>query len=178
MSTDEKYNKCYIYDRELQVTVPLKKKRSSNSSLRRDSRIVDTLVFKLIVAMNGTVKPFAERYGRRFKITVTEWRVLATIASEPDRSGEDIARTLCMERMTVSRAVRRLENGGNVARRSDPTNKKRNLWRLTAAGWKIFDEIVPDAQQRQRRLLAEFSKTEKERLAQLLDKVIQQLDDA
>lgn len=156
--------------------MPTKKKRSSKKSPRRDGRIVDTLVFKLIVAMNGTVKPFAERYGRRFNITVTEWRVLATIAAAPDSSGEDLARTLRMERMTVSRAVRRLEKGGNVVRSSDPNNKKRNLWQLTTAGWSIFDEIVPDAQRRQRRMLAEFTKTEKANLEQLLDKVIQQLD--
>lgn len=117
----------------------------SRPSARCDERIVKTLTFQLLVAVNRIIKPFAERYGRRFDLGLPEWRCMMALAAWPDSSGEDVARRMGMEKMTVSRALRRLQRFGRAHAQADPRNRKRNQWRLTDDGWEIVDIILPDA---------------------------------
>jgi DNA-binding MarR family transcriptional regulator len=113
--------------------------------MRRDPRIADTLTFRVLVAANRIAQPFAERVGARFDLTLPEWRCMMALAAEPGRSGEDVARMMSMDKMSVSRSLRRLAKSGRAEAQPDPANAKRNQWQLTAAGWEVFDAIVPSA---------------------------------
>jgi DNA-binding MarR family transcriptional regulator len=142
---------------------------------RIETAISDTLVFRLIVAMNLIVKPFIEVYARRFGISLSEWRCLLWLAADPGASGEDVARATGMDRMTVSRTLRRLKRDGRASRIPDSTNRKRFEWRLTAAGWALYDEISPSAMERDRRITRTIPEAERVVLTDALDRIIADL---
>ena len=135
---------------------------------RREERIVDTLTFRLLVAANRLAGPFAARHGRELGIGLGEWRCVMALAAAPGGSGEDVARALGMERMTVSRTLRRLEAGGHATRRGAPDNRRRNEWRLTEAGWAVFDRVMPDALARDAALFGGLDAAEREAVTTVL----------
>jgi DNA-binding MarR family transcriptional regulator len=114
-------------------------------SERRDGRLAGTVSFRLLTAVNRMTRPFHRQFGRRFGVTLTEWRCLMALAIAPDVSGQDVAAVMGMDRMTVSRTLRRLEAAGRAVRRSDPSRPRRGEWRLTPSGWEVVDAIMPEA---------------------------------
>ena len=135
---------------------------------RRDDRIARTLSFGLLVAANRVARPFAEAHGRRFGLSLPEWRCMMALAAAPDSSGEDVARALGMEPMTVSRALRGLAEHGRAAARPDPTHGRRRRWRLTDDGWAVVDVVAPDALARDAALRDGLGSEEAARLMALL----------
>lgn len=139
---------------------------------RSDPRIVGTLTFRILTAANFIAKPFQEEYSKRFKLGLAEWRCMMACATTPDSSGEDIARLMGMDRMTVSRSLRSLERAGRALRRADPANRKRYQWRLTDEGWAVFDAIIPHALSRAENLFAGISDSERAAINRVLDRMM------
>lgn len=135
---------------------------------RRDARIVDTVSFRLIVAVNRMTRPFHALYGARFGLGLTEWRCMMALAATPDASGEGVAETMGLDRMTVSRTLRRLERGGRCSRAPDPAHRRRNRWRLTDAGWAVIDAVMPEALARDAALFGDATEAERAALDRLL----------
>ncbi|GKX34117.1 MarR family winged helix-turn-helix transcriptional regulator [Hoeflea sp. WL0058] len=143
------------------------------SEPRRDIRLRDTVAYRLILTMNRMVKPFMEEHSRRLKLTLSEWRVINALAASPMSSGEEIARSLNMEKMTVSRSLRSLEKAKRVSHRKDPENLKRNQWQLTDQGWDLFDTLAPTALEHQDNFLSRLTARERETLSRLLGKLVE-----
>ena len=139
---------------------------------RRDDRIAETVSFRLLRAVNRMTRPFHETFGRRFGVTLPQWRCLMALAAVPDSSGEDVADAMGMDRMTVSRTLRALEGAGRCARRPDPEHPRRNRWRLTAKGWEVADAVVPEALARDAAL---FGQLDREDIA-ALDRILRSLE--
>ncbi len=135
---------------------------------RRDARVEETLTFRLLVAVNRIVQPFQDAYGKTFDLTLPEWRCMMALASKPGSSGEDIARHMAMDKMMVSRSLRRLEKNGRLIRTQDPANARRNAWEMSEAGWDIFDTILPSALDRDRKAFEHLPEDTKANLIQIL----------
>lgn len=138
------------------------------SKPRVDKRIEETLTFCLLIAVNRIVQPFQESFGKPHDLTLPEWRCMMALASHPGSSGEEVAQRMAMDKMAVSRSLRRLEQSARVNREPDPANARRNSWELTPQGWEVFDEILPAALERDRRAFAAMPKHEKARMMALL----------
>ncbi len=135
---------------------------------RTDKRIEETLTFRLLVAVNRIVQPFQDNFGKPHDLTLPEWRCMMALAAHPGSSGEAVAQRMAMDKMAVSRSLRRLETLGRVARQPDPTNARRNSWEMTMDGWALFDLILPAALERDRRAFKDLPKEEKNRLIAIL----------
>jgi|GEM_PF-2121315 len=146
-----------------------------NLSERRDPALTDTLTFRLIVAMNLIVKPFATIYGEAHGISLSEWRCLIWLAAAPGSSGEDTASGIGMDRMSVSRNLRALQRKGYASRTPDPNNRKRWQWRLSSLGWSVFDEIAAGAIERDHAITATMTRDEQARMIRFLDDTIAML---
>ena len=138
---------------------------------RRDDRITRTVSFRLLRAVNRMTRPFHETFGRRFGVTLPQWRCLMALAAGPDRSGEDVAEAMGMDRMTISRTLRALEAAGRAERRADPHHARRNLWRLTADGWAIADAVIPEALARDGTLFGQLDREDWAALDRILGKL-------
>lgn len=133
----------------------------STFSLRTDVSLLSSLLFDLIRTMNVIVKPFLDVHGKAIDLSLPEWRVMIMLAASPGIKGEDIAKRIMMDKMTVSRALRRLEKLGRINRHKLPTDRKVNQWYMTPEGWAIFDAIALAAREHEARLMAGFSPGER-----------------
>ena len=129
-------------------------------------------VFRLLLLVNLTARPFARLFARRHQLSLTEWRVLLTLAGEPELTGAEIADALGLDRMAISRAIAALERRGRVSRRADPADARRAPLALTQAGRALYERIVPSARSRERALMAALDPAEQRQLGLLLDKLI------
>ena len=145
-------------------------RRGARSALpeRRDVRIAETLTFELLVAVNRLARAFREQFGRELEIGLPEWRCVMALAAWPGSSGEEVGRRMAMDRMTVSRSLRRLEAAGRAARRPDPGDQRRAAWHLTEAGWTVFDRITPSALARDEAAFADLTPDERRLVRRVL----------
>ncbi|MBU2982823.1 MarR family winged helix-turn-helix transcriptional regulator [Lentibacter algarum] len=138
---------------------------------RNDTQIIDTLSFKMLLAANRMVRAFNDGPGKTFDIPLTDWRCAMVLASSPDSSGEQVSRFLEMDKMAISRGLRGLQKAGLATVKADPTNRRRQLWSLTAKGWTLYDTIVPMVMARDETIFGTMSDEDKSALAAAFERV-------
>ncbi len=74
-------------------------------------------------------------------MSLAEWRVLAHLAVMGSRSASEVSAAALVDRAEVSRAVRALEEAGNLVRIDNPRNRKSSLLVLTPAGKAVYDRV-------------------------------------
>jgi DNA-binding MarR family transcriptional regulator len=129
------------------------------------------LPYRLSVLSNTISLAIAREYEARFQLSVTEWRVLAVLGRYDGLSAREVAARTAMDKVAVSRAVARLTRAGRIRRTLADHDKRQSVLRLTAKGWKIYDEVAPLALEHERRLLARLTAAERDWLARILDKL-------
>ncbi len=135
---------------------------------RQDDRAIRSLTFELIVLMNLITKPFNAVHGARHGVALSEWRCIMWLAAYPGASGQSTADGIGMDRMSVSRNLRSLEQKGLAHRTEDPDDRKRWNWRLSDQGWSVYDQIRPAALERDALLEANLSPANREAVAHFL----------
>jgi DNA-binding MarR family transcriptional regulator len=117
-------------------------------------------------------RAFYGEIARHHGVTVPDWRVLLTLAQRPAATAGEIAAQWAMEKMAVSRAVRRLERGGFIARRPVRNDRRRQALRLTPTGRRLYARILPAADARYRAIMACLSPSEQAGLRRSLSRLI------
>jgi len=129
------------------------------------------LPYRLSVLSNTVSQAIAAIYERRFALSVTEWRVMAVLGRYDGLSARAVAERTAMDKVAVSRAVARLIESGRVRRQVAEHDKRQSVLRLSAKGWKIYEQIAPLALEHERRLLAHLDGDERVWLGRILDKL-------
>jgi DNA-binding MarR family transcriptional regulator len=133
----------------------------------------DFLPYRLAVLAEAVSRSMAQVYAERYELSRDEWRVLAALSTVPAvRTAAVIARTT-LDKVSVSRALARLEARGLVERTSDPEDGRGYLIRLLPAGRALYRKIVPSVQAREQFLLEGLSAEERAVLDGALDKLLQ-----
>ena len=127
---------------------------------------------KLLVLVNLTARPFGRIYARRHQITLAEWRVMFTLAARPGAAAADVADTLGLDKMAVSRAIRSLERSGRVKRTTDDKDQRRATLNLTPKGLAVFNQIAPGGLEREATLFGVLDAQERRAFIATLDKLI------
>jgi len=131
------------------------------------------LPYRLSVLSNTISQAIAREYAQRFQLTVTEWRVIAVLGRYDGSSARAVAERTATDKVAISRAVASLMQSGRVRRTLAAHDKRQSVLRLTAKGWKIYDEVAPRALEHERRLLDHLDAEEREWLGRILDKLWQ-----
>jgi DNA-binding MarR family transcriptional regulator len=76
-----------------------------------------------------------------------------------------------MDKVSISRAVRRLLEFGRIEREPNDADRRERHLRLTPAGQSIYDDIVPAALAYERRIRDALTPEENEALERLIDKL-------
>ena len=129
------------------------------------------LPYRLSVLSNRISQEIARLYAERFALNVTEWRLLAVLGRYPDITATELVERTAMDKVAVSRAVASLVDDGRLTRKVDGDDRRRTRLRLSAKGYRIYDEVAPLALQYQQRLLAELSGEDRALLEALLSKL-------
>ena len=129
------------------------------------------LPYRLSVLSNTVSQAIAEMYERRFALSITEWRVMAVLGRYDGLSAREVAERTAMDKVAVSRALARLIDAGRVRRQTADHDRRQSVLRLSARGWKVYDQVAPLALEHERRLLAHLDGDEQEWLGRILDKL-------
>ncbi len=131
-----------------------------------------SVFFKLVRVVNLTARPFQENVGRQYQLTLNEWRVLAALAQHADVTAMDVADLTGLDKMSVSRALRGLEQRGRLQTQTLESDLRKRQLHVTPAGRALFDEVWPLAQQREATLFADLPAAELAQLGAVLDKLV------
>lgn len=136
------------------------------------------LPYRLSVASNAVSQVIARAYESSHGLSMQEWRVIAVLGEAERLTQQGIVAKTKMDKVTVSRAARSLEDRGFVRRQANEDDA-RSLWlSLTAEGRKIYVKVVPAALELEREVFRGLSAKEVADLAALLLRVEEAADRA
>lgn len=136
-----------------------------------DFKLENFLPYRLSVVSNQVSQGIAETYVERFGLSVTEWRVIAILGRFPQSPASRIVERSAMDKVAISRAVRRLLDSGLVCRARDKHDRRARPLSLSERGLEVYAAIVPAALAYERRLLDALTRDEQRFLTALLDKL-------
>ncbi len=136
-----------------------------------DLKLERFLPYRLSVLSNQVSQGIAETYAERFGLSVTEWRVIAILGRFPQIPASQIVERSAMDKVAISRAVRRLFDCGLVRRERDASDRRARPLSLSDRGLEVYAAIVPAALAYERRLLNALTDGERKMLVTLLDKL-------
>ncbi|MDP6176087.1 MAG: MarR family transcriptional regulator, partial [Rhodospirillales bacterium] len=112
----------------------------------------------------------------RYDLSLPEWRVMITIIQHPQSSAIAITERWAMEKMAVSRAIRRLEGMGRIKRMRNQRDRRSFVLSLTPKGRRLFERIVPISNNRYRNLVSGLTQHEIVEARKILGKLLGQAD--
>jgi DNA-binding MarR family transcriptional regulator len=120
----------------------------------------------------------ARAYESSHGLSMQEWRVIAVLGEAEQLTQQGIVAKTKMDKVTVSRAARSLEERGFVRREANEDDA-RSLWlSLTPGGRKIYVKVAPAAVELERKVLEGFSAKEIAALEGLLVRLEEAADRA
>lgn len=129
------------------------------------------LPYRLSVLSNRISNSLANKYRKRFGINVHEWRILSALGEEKKLSAVAITNRIAMDKVTVSRAVKRLIEKGLIIKGLDSKDQRSYELALSADGIKIYQQLVPIALAHEQEVIANLTSKDKENLLELLLKL-------
>lgn len=127
--------------------------------------------FRLRRAHQAALSVFAEECGA-FDVTTTQYGILVALHGRPGLDQAGLAETLGLDRSTTGMVLSLLEGRGLVLRESHPTDRRRRVLSLSAAGRALLVAIGPAAERARKRLLAPLTVAEAIALGALLDRLL------
>ena len=126
----------------------------------------------------------SNRIGKAFAVelesqdvTVVEWRVLLTLAQYEPASGKEITGRWAMDKMAVNRAISSLQRRNLIKKKINSVDKRVIDLMLSASGHKLYDQLLPVANERYHKLLSGLNSIEEKQLRTTLLKLIVHVDE-
>ena len=132
----------------------------------------DNVLASVHVLSNRITRAFESRIESRYGISVAEWRVLLSLFAASGLTAKQIHEQWAMDKMTVSRAVRRLEEDGRVQRHRHPEDGRSYVLVVTPRGMRLLKKILPTADARYREVLSCLTGRERAALERMLAKLL------
>ena len=129
------------------------------------------LPYRLSVAANVVSQWIARVYAEQYGLTPQEWRLIAVLGEDGERTQLDLVKRTRMEKVPVSRAARALEERGLVRRARNERDARSRRLSLTAAGRRIYERVAPAALLAEAEVLSELEPAERAVLRSLLERV-------
>lgn len=127
--------------------------------------------FLLSRLSNRVSAGISETYATRYRLTVSEWRLICLIGCYPEVSAAEVARRGELDKVAVSRSVSALSQRGLIQREFDQGDKRRSRLRLSKKGADILDDIAPAARAYNQALMQALSEQEQLTLSRCVDKL-------
>ena len=127
----------------------------------------------LSVVSNEISQNIANLYQSQFDIDIHQWRVMAILGEETQLSAREVAKRTAMDKVAVSRAVKKLLHVNMVSRAIASDDKRRSILSLSSYGKTIYEQIVPITKDYEMALLDRLEPAEVDQLICLLAKLRQ-----
>ncbi len=147
--------------------------RVSTQALNLDIYVPAYLTFlagKIANSASATYRP-------KFGVGITDWRIMALLATEPWISAGRVCDVIGLDKAAVSRSVHGMKANGIVDMQRTGDDQSRQLIALTRKGLNLHDRIVKLSLARERELLKIFSAAERKMLINFLSRMHAQVVD-
>jgi DNA-binding MarR family transcriptional regulator len=134
----------------------------------RKLRLHDYLPYRLSVATNAVSRLIARAYESRFALKIPQWRLMAVLADEGPLTQQALCVRTIMDKVTVMRAAQGLLRRRLIRRVPNAQDGRSHRLIMTAAGQRLYDQIVPMALEYQARLLSGMERDDVVRLEHML----------
>ena len=104
--------------------------------------------------------------------TVTEWRVLASLAGGRTLSTGELARVSVTKQPTVTRIIHRMVERGEVVRIDDENDRRVTLVRITDSGSRLVAQLIRLAREHEAKVLQPFGAEQSAALKLALQQII------
>lgn len=115
------------------------------------------LPYQLAVLASRISAEFAEIYGKRFGLSLAEWRMLAHLATAEKVSTREVYARVDLDKAKISRAAQRLEMAGLIEKVQSSTDRRLVEMSLTGKGRELIREITPIARRFEADFVARFA---------------------
>ena len=128
----------------------------------------DNILARVHVFSNLIGRAFYAPLQASHRLSVQHWRILLTLAHHSGATAAEIIARWALQAMSVSRAIRELEQRGLIVRRVGPNDRRSQRLFLTRKGRRVYDTVVPDANARYHDIVDCLAPAERARLAHTL----------
>ncbi len=108
---------------------------------------------------------------KSLNVTASQFLYLIGLYKKEGQTQEDLATHFFIDKGTVARGVKKLEDKGFICRRIDPENRRRYLLYLTPEGKALMPNILGIIQDWENSMSEGLTDTEKNRISELLKKL-------
>jgi DNA-binding MarR family transcriptional regulator len=144
---------------------------TARPAARSRLRLPAFVPFRLNRLAGAVSEHLAAVYRARFALEVPEWRVIATVGELRDCTAQFIAASTRMHKTRVSRAIAQLIRRGLLERDASAQDRRELPLRLSAAGRRMYGQLVPLALAREAQLLGCLSASERRAFLAALDQL-------
>ncbi|SDV46083.1 MarR family winged helix-turn-helix transcriptional regulator [Chitinasiproducens palmae] len=137
-------------------------------SVKPELRLDAFLPYRLSLASNVVSNLIHETYESLFALRIPEWRVTAILGEVEGLTQMEIGQRTKMDKVTVSRAAKALQERKLVARSVNEADGRSSRLALTTEGRALYEAVAPAALAIEGQLLADFSAREVEELKRTL----------
>jgi DNA-binding MarR family transcriptional regulator len=137
------------------------------------ARFVDGYLPALLAQASQLISGEFHRVVAAHGFTVSEWRVLATLAGGEPMSIGRLAQITTFKQPTVTRLLDRMEAKGQVRRLLNDGDRRITLVGITAAGSRLVARLIPLALEHEQRVLEPFGLRRAEELKATLLGIIE-----
>ncbi len=164
------------------MEIPLARPAARRGNNRRMSKLdmaadaahfVDDYLPALLAQASQLISGEFHRVVRAKGFTVSEWRVLATLASSEPMSIGRLAEISVTKQPTVTRLLDRMEARGQVRRLPHDTDRRVTLVGITPAGSRMVAGLIKLAREHEHRVLEPFGLKRAAELKATLKKMIE-----
>jgi DNA-binding MarR family transcriptional regulator len=150
--------------------------RTDDSRISRHALNLDSYVPAYLTFLAGKMSSSASAtYRPKFGVGITDWRIMALLATEPWISAGRVCDVIGLDKAAVSRSVRAMKSSGIVEVKYD--DQSHQCIALTRKGLNLHDRIVKLSLERERQLLSCFSTDERKLLVNFLSRMHAQVID-
>lgn len=111
-------------------------------------------------------------YRDRYGLDIPEWRVIATLGyRDKPSTAQSVSESTHTHKSTISRAVTSLIARGIVERLENAEDRREFGLRLTRAGRKLYQSLIPRLLRREAEILECLTETERQQFDRLLGKI-------
>jgi DNA-binding MarR family transcriptional regulator len=149
-------------------TIVPRKKGDAADLMRKDIGFL----WRIHVMSYLMVRPVAFDVTPATGLSLVEWRIMITLARIPDFTAQEIVQLWGLEKMAVSRSVKRLLQAGLIRRTKDPLDVRRLPLTLTHNGRRVHAAAWPKAEQHYERVTSALTAGELKQFNTIADKLI------
>ncbi|MCG7534029.1 MarR family transcriptional regulator [Pseudoalteromonas sp. OOF1S-7] len=132
--------------------------------------INEFLPYRMVRLANAMSEAFSEVYERA-GLTIPQWRVLVHLAQHPGATAKQLCDLASMDKSTVSRAIKQLQQQDLLVARQSKTDKRATEMSLTSKGGVLYETLTPQALAWESQLLNQLNSDEKQALLAMMKKL-------